>query len=74
MAKKQKSPAVEAQDRYRETHMNVDKERAQFIFSIGTKEGLKKVAARYGFKTATPFLEALANDPEKFLQKPKKGT
>lgn len=54
---------AERQARYREKHMESiegDKERAQFIFGIGTKKRLEKIARHYGYLSATVLIEQWA--------------
>jgi hypothetical protein len=58
MKTKAKRPLTNAerQARYREKHMESiegDKERAQFIFKIGTKKRLERIARNYGYLSAT---------------------
>ena len=61
MATKAKRPLTNAerQARYRERHLEStdgDKERAQFIFAVGTKKRLARVARHYGV-TPTKLIE-----------------
>jgi hypothetical protein len=61
VAPKAKGPLTNAQRqaRYRERHMegvDGDKERAQFIFAVGTKKRLARVARHYGL-TPTRLIE-----------------
>jgi len=63
VATKAKRPLTNAerQARYRERHLESadgDKERAQFIFAVGTKKRLARVARHYGV-TPTKLIEQL---------------
>ena len=65
MATKPKRPLTNAerQARYREKHMESiegDKERAQFMFEIGTKKRLARIARHYGYLSATALIEQWA--------------
>ena len=65
MITKAKRPLTNAerQARYRERHMESvegDKERAQFIFEIGTKKRLERIALHYGYLSATALIEQWA--------------
>ena len=65
MATKPKRPLTNAerQARYREKHMDSiegNKERAQFIFEIGTKKRLERIARHYGYLSATALIEQWA--------------
>jgi hypothetical protein len=65
MATKPKRPLTNAerQARYREKHMESiegDKERAQFIFEIGTKKRLERIPRHYGYLSATALIEQWA--------------
>jgi hypothetical protein len=72
---------AERQARYRERHMESmegDKERAQFIFEIGTKKRLERIARHYGYLSATALIEQWAAQvasevAEKEEQKAKKA-
>jgi hypothetical protein len=62
MVTKAKRPLTNAerQARYREKHMESiegDKERAQFIFEIGTKKRLERIARHYGYLSTTALIE-----------------
>ena len=82
MITKAKRPLTNAerQARYREKHMESiegDKERAQFIFEIGTKKRLARIARHYGYLSATALIERWAAQvasevAEKAEQKAKK--
>jgi hypothetical protein len=82
MAVKPKRPLTNAerQARYREKHVESvegDKERAQFIFEIGTKKRLERIARHYGL-SATVLIQQWAAQvasevAEKEEQKAKKA-
>jgi hypothetical protein len=50
---------AERQARYREQHLESDKERVQFVFAIGTKKRLDRIA-RYYDLSATTLIEQWA--------------
>jgi hypothetical protein len=65
MIAKAKRPLTNAerQARYREKHMESiesDKERAQFMFEIGTKKRLARSARHHGYLSATALIERWA--------------
>jgi hypothetical protein len=54
---------AERQARYREKHLegvDGEKERAQFVFDVGTKKRLAKIAAHFGYKSSTDLIEQWA--------------
>ena len=64
-ATKAKRPLTNAerQARYRGKHLeNIegDKERAQFMFEMGTKRRLERIARHYGYPSATALIEQWA--------------
>ena len=81
MATKRKRPLTNAERRYREKHMESiegDKERAQFIFEIGTKKRLERIARHYGYLSRIALIEQWAAQvasevAEKEEQKAKKA-
>jgi hypothetical protein len=53
---------AERQARYRKKHLNADsdKERAQFVFAVGTKKRLGRIARHYRYPSATALIERWA--------------
>ncbi len=55
--------SAERQERWRKQHLESadgEKESAHFVFEVGTKKRLAKIAAQYGYKSSTALIERWA--------------